>query len=207
MKEVKRTRNWACISYPESMPENWLDLLKEEHVKMFISPLHNLDTDENGEVKKEHYHDVIMFESVKTKEQAQAIFDKINGTECKPINDLKAYCRYLCHLDEIDEHKHLYNTSDVLELCGADYIEIINIPSNRYKDIREMIDFIKYNDIISYSDLFEWCSENNETWFRLLCDNSTYVIKEYLSSRKWSKDMQLEKKEFKMVGSSDESKE
>lgn len=208
MKETRRTRNWMCITYPESMPDDWLEILKNEHVKMFISPLHNLDTNENGEIKKEHYHNIIMFENVKTKEQAQEIFDKVNGVDCKAINDLKAYSRYLCHLDEIDEHKHIYATSDVIELSGADYMEIINIPSNKYKDIRDMIEFIKFNDIVSYSDLFEWCSENNETWFRLLCDNSTYVIKEYLSSRKWTKEANVEKKEYKKVKAvEDESEE
>ena len=38
-----RTRNYATVVYPESAPENWQQILEEEFVPAFISPLHNQD--------------------------------------------------------------------------------------------------------------------------------------------------------------------
>ena len=43
MEKVIRTRNFATVVYPESAPENWIDLLKRQCVPAFISPLHNED--------------------------------------------------------------------------------------------------------------------------------------------------------------------
>ena len=37
-----RTRNFATVIYPESAPENWQDILVEQFVPAFISPLHTL---------------------------------------------------------------------------------------------------------------------------------------------------------------------
>ena len=61
-----RTRNFATVVYPESAPENWQDILVEQFVPAFISPLHDKDINPTGEIKKEHYHILIMFDSVKT---------------------------------------------------------------------------------------------------------------------------------------------
>ena len=65
---AKRIRNWATIVYPESAPDNWQEILKGQLVPAFISPLHDLDYDENGELKKEHYHILLLFGGVKTYE-------------------------------------------------------------------------------------------------------------------------------------------
>ena len=38
---ASRFRNFATIVYPESAPEGWLDILDEECVEAFVSPLHD----------------------------------------------------------------------------------------------------------------------------------------------------------------------
>lgn len=180
---MNRTRNFVAIGYPESLKENWQDILNESHVPCIISPLHNLDVDINGEIKKEHYHIELLFDSVKTLEQAQKIFDSIGATKCQPINSLRGQTRYLCHLDDLD--KHPYDTSEVVCLNGADFYGIIELPTNKYLAIREMKDFVEFNNIVSFSDLFCYCADNNEVWFRSLCDNSAFIMKEYLKARSW----------------------
>lgn len=82
--------------------------------------------------------------------------------------------------------KYRYKEEDVISIGTDDYLTIISLPSDKYSAIREMIDFIKAENITLYSDLLEYCSMNNETWFRCLCDNGTYVIKEYLKSFAYS---------------------
>lgn len=182
-----RTRNYATVVYPESAPENWQEILEEQFVPAFISPIHDQDVNPGGEIKKAHYHVVIMFDSTKTPEQAAALFDKIGGVGCEKVNSIRGYARYLCHLD--NPEKFQYAQESVRSLCGADYITTIGLVTDKYKAIGEMIDFCIEKDIVSYSDLLEYCRMNRFDWFRVLCDNGTVVIKEYLKSRQWSRSL------------------
>ena len=84
-----RTRNFATVLYPESAPADWFDVLTELHIPAFISPLHDIDVNPTGEVKKEHYHVIIMFDSVKTTEQAIEVFQKIGGVGCERVNSVR----------------------------------------------------------------------------------------------------------------------
>lgn len=180
----KRTRNFATVVYPESAPEGWQDILSDQFVPSFISPLHDKDLNPTGEAKKPHYHVVIMFDSVKTVEQAEYIFNLIGGVGCEVVQSIRGYSRYLCHLDNPD--KAQYNQENVRCLCGADYSAVIGLVLDKYKAIGEMIDYCKENGVFSYSDLLEYARMERFDWFRVLCDNGTVVIKEYLKSRSWT---------------------
>ena len=183
---MKRTRNWTTIVYPESAPDNWQLILEEEMVPALISPLHDKDVEATGEVKKPHYHVVIMFSGVKTMKQAKEVFDKINGVGIQQVKDVRAIARYLTHMDSAD--KAQYDINDVVALSGADYHSMIEAPSDKYQSIKEMMFWIKENDIIMYADLLEYASINRPDWFRTLCNNGTVVIREYLRSVQYRRD-------------------
>lgn len=179
-----RTRNFATIVYPESAPNEWQDILAQQFIPAFISPLHDKDINPTGEPKKAHYHVVIMFDSVKTEEQAKEIIDLIGGVGLEKVNSIRGYARYLCHLD--NPEKAQYDESSVRSLCGADYINTIGLITDKYKAISEIIDYCKENNIFSFSDLLEYCKEERFDWFRVLCDNGTYVVEKYLKSKSWT---------------------
>lgn len=182
-----RTRNFATIVYPESAPNEWQDILAQQFIPAFISPLHDKDVNPTGEPKKEHYHVVIMFDSVKTDEQAKEIIDLIGGVGLERVNSIRGYARYLCHLD--NPEKAQYEQSSVRSLCGADYINTIGLITDKYKAISEMIDYCKEYNIVSFSDLLEYCKEERFDWFRVLCDNGTYVVEKYLKSKSWTSNI------------------
>ena len=179
-----RTRNFATVVYPESAPENWQTILGEHCVPAFISPLHDKDINPTGEQKKEHYHVLIMFEGVKTLEQAKEIIDSIGGVGVEKVNSLRGYARYLCHLD--NPEKEQYNTSDVRSMAGADYMGVIGLAIDRYVAIGEMMDYCELNNVVSYAELLRYCRSERFDWFRVLCDSGTFVIKEYLKSKRWT---------------------
>lgn len=179
-----RTRNFATVVYPESAPDGWQEILSQQFVPAFISPLHDMDVNPTGEPKKPHYHVVLMFDGVKTREQAQDIISKINGVGCEVIQSIRGYARYLCHLD--NPEKAQYKQEDVRSLCGADYPGTIGLVTDKYKAIGEMIDFCEDNGIYSYSELLKYCRMERFDWFRVLCDNGTVVMKEYLKSKSWT---------------------
>lgn len=187
---IKRTRNYACIVYPESAPSDWQEILTQQFVPSFISPLHKDDVNPTGEKKKEHYHVMIMFDSVKTSEQAKELFNKIGGVGCDIIQSTRGYARYLCHLD--NPEKAQYNTDDVICLCGADYVGTIGLATDKYKALAEMQEFCDINDVISFSLLVKYARVHRSDWYRILCDCGSIFMREYLKSKKWSDEEGIE---------------
>ena len=181
--EKKRTRNYATVVYPESAPDDWITLLQEQCVPALISPLHDKDINADGTPKKEHYHVMILFDGVKTSEQAGEVFSIIGGVGIEPVKSAKAYARYLCHLDNPD--KAQYEIEDVISCSGADYNIIISLATDKYSALAEMIEFCIKNDIVSYAELLLFAKNNRNDWFRVLCDNGTITMVQFLKSRYW----------------------
>ena len=186
-KNSIRTRNYGTVVYPDSAPADWQDILAQQFIPALISPLHDKDTNpDNDEPKKAHYHVMVMFDNVKTKEQAIELFSKIGGVGCEVIQSRRGYARYMCHMD--NPEKAQYKQDDVRALGGADYVDIIGLALDKYKAVSEMMDYCDSNNIVSYYELANYARAERFDWFRILCDSGTVVIKEYLKSRKWTID-------------------
>lgn len=182
-----RVRNFATVVYPESAPENWQDILAEHCIPCFISPLHDKDLNPTGEPKKPHYHVVLMFEGKKSISQVTEIFDTINGVGCEVVKSLRGYARYLCHLD--NPEKAQYEPSDV-RCIASDYIGTIGLAIDKYVAIGEMQDFCEQYDIVSFYALAKYARAHRQDWHRILCDCGSVFMREYLKSRKWSREEQ-----------------
>lgn len=189
MKLITRTRNYATVVYPESVNPDWLDILKDHKIPCFVSPIHDKDINPDNTPKKPHYHVLMMFENVKTVNQAQSIIDDIGGVGCETVNSIRSYARYLCHLDNPD--KVQYDPETVISICGVDYRSIIGLASDKYKAISEMCQFCDQYDINSYYLLAKYAMLHRQDWYRVLCDNGTLFMREYLKSRMWSNDNDL----------------
>lgn len=187
-KRDNRGRNFATIVYPDSAPENWQEILAGLFVPAFISPLHDKDLNPTGEPKKPHWHVMLMFEGKKSDEQVREMFAQIGGVGMDKVNSIRGYARYLCHMD--NPEKAQYAPEEVRALCGADYTGIIGLVTDKYKAIGEMIDFCEDNGIISYSKLLKYCRMERYDWFRVLCDNGTLVMKEFLKSKAWTENLE-----------------
>ena len=180
---TSRTRNYACVVYPESAPENWQTIISESKVPVFISPYHDKDINADGTPKKPHYHVQTMYDAPKTREQATEFFQSFGGVGCEVIGSTRAYARYLCHLD--NPEKVQYNVDDVVAYGGADYRHTIGTASDIQKAIREMMAYIEENDMTSWSDLALYAAENRSDWFDALTRSASYFTKEYIKSRTW----------------------
>lgn len=181
-EKLQRTRNWVSIMYEPI--NDWIDKLKESTVPFFVSPLHDKDISSDGNPKKPHYHVLLMFDGVKTRDQAKAVFDTIGGVGCEKCNSLRGYARYLCHLDDYD--KAQYDPNDVYCYgATADYVGVIGLPTDKYDSIGAMMDWVDREHCLSYARLLRYARDNNEIWFRVLCDNGTLVMREYIKSFTW----------------------
>lgn len=182
MAATKRYRNYACMVYPDSAPENWVDILKDSHIPIFISPLHEKDIDPLGQPKKPHYHVMVMYDGVQTLDQVREFLNGIAANNfVEIVKSLRGYARYLIHKD--NPEKVQYDAEQVQSLSGADYNATIGLSIDKYHAIREMQYWCQENNITSFYKLCDYALENRMDWYRILCDIGVFM-REYLKSRR-----------------------
>ena len=178
-----RGRNWATVVYPESAPENWLDILKDYKSPALVSPLHDKDVNPGGELKKSHYHVILMYEGKNSEDTVRSICSSFGGVGLEHVKSLRGYARYLCHLD--NPEKYQYSPDDVLCISGADFEGVCALAIDKYKAISEMMDYVDAEDVLTYKQLCDFARQNKPGWFRVLMDTSTSVLYQYIKSKTW----------------------
>lgn len=181
-----RKRTYEFIMYKDSMPDNAIDILKDLHIPMYISPLHTKE--DNDKEIKEHYHVMIMFDGKKPASVVYEIADMVNGHVDKITNGVVsspvAYARYLCHLDE--DNKKQYDVNDVLEIGAVKYAytDYILLPKDEFRAIMEICDFIVDTpEIRCLYQLVNYCLFNKKiNWFKIIKKN-TYFFDRYLYNK------------------------
>lgn len=183
-KKDERTRNWTFVVYPESAPENWKELLNELHVPWVESPLHDKDKNPDGELKKSHWHVMLMFSSNKSYAQIKEITNQLRSPNPQKVANAKGMIRYFVHMD--NPEKYQYEKNDIVSHGGADIASYLaSTTQERYELIKEMMSFINENGILEMKDLLDYAmKERFEDWFPLLCDNSAYIVDSYIKSNR-----------------------
>ena len=92
-----KERYWTFVAYPESLPDNWKDILQRTGLGVAISPLHNKDINPSGELKKEHYHILLCFNGPTTYNKVKSITDSLNATIPQRVLSCKGIIRYFTH--------------------------------------------------------------------------------------------------------------
>ena len=181
-KKDTRTRNWTFFVYPDSAPANWREILNELHVPWIESPLHDKDVDANGELKKAHWHILLMFSSKKSYQQILEITSQLNSPNPQKCTNIKGMVRYFAHMDDPD--KFQYSKGEIIGYSGADPLTYLSATSGeRYQLIKEMISYVKENEVDEIQDLIDYAMENRfDDWFPLLCDNSAFIMNNYIKS-------------------------
>ena len=177
-----RCRNWSVIVYPESAPQNWRDLVDAWQIEWICSPLHDRDINANGELKKPHWHLLLLYGGVKSAEQVREMTDVLNCPSPMKCHNAKALVRYFAHLD--NPEKASYRVSDIESHGGVDVNELLKpTSSERYNLIREMMLFVRDEDLTEFQDLVDYAlGQRLDDWFPLLCDNSAIVMTNYIKS-------------------------
>ncbi|MCL2605572.1 MAG: replication protein [Defluviitaleaceae bacterium] len=178
---AKKTRNWAGVVYPESAPEGWQDMLRDTHVKSFISPLHDRDVDADGDLLKAHFHVVINTDGPITQKRANEIFEPLCGTKsAEYVMSLSGYVRYLAHMD--NPEKAQYDPTEIIALNGADLTSILkNSQTDINKYIGEVMNFCVENQIYELSTLSHYAMREESDWFAVITAKP-YLFVQYLAS-------------------------
>lgn len=185
-KEIKK-RFWAFVLYPESAPSDWLEHLQTIGITSAVSPLHNLDVNADGEIKKEHYHIILCYNGPTTFCNVKKLtVDTLKGTIPQPLESIKGYYRYLTHKD--NPEKAQYDDAEIKHINGFnifDYIDVSGLEKTRLKI--SIIDDIKKNNIREYAELCLFYAYDDLTKFELVSTN-TIFFNRFLASMRYMND-------------------
>lgn len=189
-----RARVWTFISYPESMPTNWKDLIDESHVEWIVSPLHdrdliNTEKPEEG-FKKAHYHHMIMFgKVVKSFNQVKEIIAFLNvGTpeseggikKVDQVHSSSAMVRYFVHKDQ--PKKAQYLESDIENFNGADWESCwVKNDKEVVENMNTVLSIISENGLIEFKEFIDWIRKFEPDLF-LNAMNNQYFYSNYIRS-------------------------
>lgn len=188
-KKIEKYRNWSFIVYPESMNSSlFQDLLNDSDnsqkgsnpFSVLISPVHDKDVDEFGQIKKAHYHILKMHKEAVTPVGAKR-YAQIRGLLLPEQCNKRKMARYLCHLD--NPEKYLYCVDDVISY-NCNYLDIIGSVGDKYEDYRIFMDMIQEHDILYFSDLADFCKDNEPDLFRSLVSGKTFFLEKYIRERR-----------------------
>lgn len=182
----KRGRNWALVLYPDSLPENWKDILICEPVA--LSPLHDKDVNADGEMKKAHYHAVFSYKGNKSFEQIDEIARLLHAPVPQRVSSLVGAVRYLVHMD--NPEKYQYDSKNIIAFGGFDVESCMAMSTgDKRQMLREMVAYIRREDIEHLVDFTDYCMSDDAPlgWFELLTERNTLFIKEYIKSN-WQKN-------------------
>lgn len=170
-----RTRTWAFVAYPESLPPNWRAVLDEIGAPWACSPLHDKDVNETtGEPKKPHYHVVLSFEGKKSYEQVKEITDKLKATIPQKCHSVCGAVRYMAHLD--NPEKAQYSTKDITCGMGFDVGAALKLSATEKDQILQRLEnFIFKRHVREYAHLAYWVSKYHPEWRETLKCNSYHI--------------------------------
>lgn len=183
----ERSSKWALIVYPDSAPSDWKQLLKLSLVSFAVSPLHSPDPDGSGDERKQHWHVLMDFDSLKSAEQVKKITFLTNGTNPQIVNNPSGYYQYMIHFNDPD--KEQFND-------GFEAIEQFNgFNGDKYEKYSEkqldaiftdIINIIDENNITEYSQLVNLVVNpeyDKQDYLRIIRHN-TIFFNSYISSRR-----------------------
>ena len=178
-----KARNWLTVLYPESLRDDFKDIIGDWHVPAFLSPLHDRDREKDGKPKKPHYHLMMMFKGDKSYSQMCELVAglvRVGHAEPKVCHDMRGSARYWCHMDDPD--KAQYSPEDVTAFAGADYQEVTELPTDRERYVREMCAWCRAQGCISFAALMDEAAANHPEWHHALISNCTMVMFRYVRS-------------------------
>ena len=183
-KKADRTKHYAFVVYPDSAPKEWKKILEATHVPMLISPFHDKDVNQDGTIKKPHWHVLVMFDTLKSKKQFEELRDLVDGVGVEKVASLRGYARYLVHMD--NPEKAQYSKDDIVALNGANYEKATYLPMDDVMMLAEMVQFCVDNKIDSFAKFVMICKDENHDWFTTLAHRTTYFMDKFIKSLSWT---------------------
>jgi hypothetical protein len=198
---VNRARIWTFITYPESIPANFQEIIEGETtpqhdialVPFIISPCHDKDLAEEGKgwngtpYKKPHYHNMLIFSQVKSYKQVMGMVKCLGASHVSQVHSTQAMIRYFIHADHAQ--KTQYKKSDIRGFNGADIDDIFEKNDREINGIlKEIITMIDDNGLTEFHQLVSICVRPDyfDNYFPLISGKYQFFVLNYIKSKNFS---------------------
>lgn len=172
----------SCTSLFNCDKSNIIDLLTDSGYEIFLSPEHNNDLNDDGNIKKNHRHLIFHFSYSVTSDKAREIIESFGFQFGKNINSVQGAFQYFIHLN--NPNKTQYNINDII-CVNASYEQIIDRYFKNelneidvFKLIKELIDKYNIKTIQQLIDII--LIENDCNFIFKFVMKNCYFVEKYL---------------------------
>ena len=182
-KNIKK-RNWAFVLYPESAPSNWRDQLQQTGLPVAISPLHDMDIDPTGEIKKAHYHIILCYEGPTSFNVVSSITSSLNCPIPIPLEQVKGYYRYFTHRD--NPEKYQYDLNLITTINGFSVNDYVGMTEEEVDlCLLQLQELIEDKNILEYSSLMNILKRPDTMELWKVARRQTLFLNSYIKSRRY----------------------
>ena len=187
-----KSKYFCCILYPDSSTydvDKVIKSLAEEHLTFAVSPIHDRDIEDDGALKKGHYHLLLAYSSATTLNNMRAWF-KACGMPESELHSVRVcasgvgYFRYLTHKD--NPEKAQYDVKDIRVFNDSDELfkKFLKTASDKTDDLVRIFQIVDELNTISFHSLIQYLMLNERDLFKMLTSSSALAIcvKEYQRS-------------------------
>lgn len=184
-ERINKARYWSAILYPENMVDGWQDLIGDLLQLPGCYCIHDRDLDKDGDDRKIHVHIMIAFPNTTTHKHAMSVFGLLSSegkkalSTCEAIISVRQMYSYLIHdtPGSIKQGKFRYSETDRILFNNFDigiYEQLSE--SDRLDILSNLFDYIKINNIIYFSDLYDFVSSQNDSSLLLVFTSYSSVL-------------------------------
>lgn len=178
-----KKRLWAFVMYPDSMPKDAIETLKQSGLPCAISPLHDKDLNPDEVEKKPHYHVILVYSGPTTYNAVSKFTASLNATVPQPLESVRGYYRYLTHKD--NPEKFQYDDNDIVHLNGFNISDFVELTKSEVIQIKIKVQqFIREYNITEYGELMDMLLDNELMVEYEIASNNTLFFNSYVSSRR-----------------------
>lgn len=169
----KENRSYEAILYPESCNGYIQKLADNFPSACCLSPLHDRDIDNDGCIKKPHFHFIAHYSGKKNPYNFYCDVCNTFGDSCfntiQSKSDISAAVKYLAHTFCKDKKKAKYNIDDIISYNGFDASKyLFENTGDLMENINNIMEIIDSENILFYNKLARYLQKENSSLFMAL---------------------------------------
>lgn len=197
-----KSKYFCALLYPDSASydtDKIIKALAQEHLTFAVSPLHDRDVEDDGSIKKGHYHLLLAYSSATTLNNIRSWF-KVCGMPESDLHSVRVcasgvgYYRYLTHMDNPEKVQYDYNDIRVFNDTDELFKKFSKSASEKIDELVRIFHIVDELNTISFHSLVNYLMLNERDLFKMLTSSSALAIcvKEYQRSLQY--DLKRSKK-------------
>lgn len=188
----KKSKYFCCILYPDSVSydtDKVIKALAEERLTFALSPIHDRDVQDDGSLKKGHYHLLLAYSSATTLNNIRCWLNAC-GMPDSELHSVRVcasgvgYYRYLTHKDNPEKAQYFEKDIRIFNDYDGIFKRFANMEIDKIDNLVRIFQIVDNLNTISFHNLIQHLMLNERELFKMLTCSSALAIcvKEYQRS-------------------------